>query len=131
MQTLLIILGLAAVVGFLWAWLDTKDPSSDKKAIEYKPDDGQPSKASRNVASELLGLTDELETAMNQAAFPSDILGIRSFTRCVNLLIDPAVPLKDVLNYCLGVNWAISCVASEALYQRKDSAKIHIAVIVQ
>ncbi len=54
------------------------------------------------------------------AAHPREFLDQPSFQEAAALLRDETVPLKTVMQYALGTNWGLSCVALAALASRPD-----------
>lgn len=54
-------------------------------------------------------------------ADPHDILRVRGFQEGVEILSDPGLPVEQVVSYCLGTNWVLGIMASEALARRPDS----------
>ena len=56
------------------------------------------------------------------SAHPRELPEHPDFQNAVNLLADPAVPLDVVMQYALGANWPLSCVALAALPRRGDNA---------
>jgi ATP-dependent Clp protease ATP-binding subunit ClpC len=75
-------------------------------------------------------LADRLRTLENaflpiseNASHPRELMGHPSFQEAVSLLRGEDVPLKTVLQYVLGTNWALACVALDALGGRQDGAE--------
>ncbi len=57
------------------------------------------------------------------ASHPREFTGEEPFREAVSLLKSKSVPQKTVLQYALGTNWALSCVALAALAERDDGAE--------
>jgi hypothetical protein len=56
------------------------------------------------------------------SAHPSELRQHPDFKHGVALLSDSSIPLETVLQYALGGNWMLACVALAALAERKDAA---------
>jgi ATP-dependent Clp protease ATP-binding subunit ClpC len=65
------------------------------------------------------------------SAHPRELPEHPDFQNAVNLLADPAVPLDVVMQYALGANWPLSCVALAALPRRGDNASAIESVVAQ
>ncbi len=66
-------------------------------------------------------LADKIETVMDRAAHPADILPNKRFERAVVALTGETYTVEQVRNYALGANWVLNCVGYEALLRRDDS----------
>jgi ATP-dependent Clp protease ATP-binding subunit ClpC len=65
------------------------------------------------------------------SAHPRELPEHPDFQNAVNLLADPAVSLDVVMQYALGANWPLSCVALAALPRRGDNASKTESVVAQ
>jgi hypothetical protein len=65
------------------------------------------------------------------SAHPRELPEHPDFQNAVNLLADRAVPLDVVMQYALGANWPLSCVALAALPRRGDNASAIESVVAQ
>jgi ATP-dependent Clp protease ATP-binding subunit ClpC len=74
------------------------------------------------LAERLRTLENAFLPIADSASHPREFAGHASFQEAVSLLKGEDVPLKIVLQYALGTNWALSCVALAALAGRADNA---------
>ena len=68
----------------------------------------------------LYQLASKLEEFLHQSAHPRDLLGNELFQQGVELLKKPEFKVDDLINYGLGENITIACIAFEALHVRED-----------
>jgi ATP-dependent Clp protease ATP-binding subunit ClpC len=76
------------------------------------------------LAEKLRTLEGAFVSIAESASHPRDFAGHPSFQEAVSLLKNGNVPLKTVLQYALGTNWALSCVALTALAGRPDGPEV-------
>src|SRR5215471_18162914 len=69
-----------------------------------------------------LAITKQLEEPYGSASHPSDLLGNPIFQAGVAHLASPAVPLEQVVTYCIGANEQLAALGAEALARRRDSS---------
>jgi ATP-dependent Clp protease ATP-binding subunit ClpC len=69
-----------------------------------------------------IALAKKLEEPYGAASHPGDLLSNPDFEGGVMRLADPAVPLEQVVIYCVGANEQLAALGAEALARRGDSA---------
>ena len=69
-----------------------------------------------------LAVAKQLEEPYGSASHPADLLGNPIFQAGVTHLADRAVPLEQVVTYCIGANEQLAALGAEALARRGDSA---------
>jgi ATP-dependent Clp protease ATP-binding subunit ClpC len=88
-----------------------------------------PETAGEPLAVKLHKLEGEFTPTSENVAHPREFLDQSSFQEMVTLLGSEALPLKTVLQYVLGTNWALSCAGLAALAQRPDRAEAESQVL--
>src|SRR5258708_2971616 len=80
------------------------------------PADGQPKQTSAPLAQPFnpIALAKQLEGPYGAVSHPVDLLGSPEFEAGVARLMNPAVPLDQVVNYCVGANEQLAALAAEA-----------------
>jgi hypothetical protein len=86
--------------------------------------DAQPNQTTAPQAQPFnpIALAKQLEEPYGAVSHPGDMLGSPEFEAGVARLTDPAVPLDQVVNYCVGANEQLAALGAEALARRDDSA---------
>jgi ATP-dependent Clp protease ATP-binding subunit ClpC len=75
-----------------------------------------------SLADRLRALESAFVPISESASHPREFAGHPAFQEAVSLLKSGDAPLKTVLQYALGTNWSLSCVALAALAERPDGA---------
>jgi ATP-dependent Clp protease ATP-binding subunit ClpC len=75
-----------------------------------------------------MALAKQLEEPYGAVSHPGDLLGNPGFEAGVARLTDAAVPLDQVVNYCVGANEQLAALGAEALARREDSAVATVRV---
>jgi len=78
--------------------------------------------ASQPPAPSPLALAAKLEDFYDSTSHPEDLLRNADFEAGVARLVDPSVPLEQVVNFCVGANPQLAAFGAEALARRHDSA---------
>jgi hypothetical protein len=73
------------------------------------------------LAAQLHQIENSFAPFAASSAHPSDLRQHPDFRHGVALLADSSIPLETVLQYALGGNWMLACVAITALAERKDA----------
>src|SRR5262249_36772859 len=102
---------------WLVSWLESPRPASAQESPALAAPASEPP-----LAEKLRALESAVLPMAESASHPRDFTGHASFRDAVSLLKSKDVPLKTVLQYALGTNWALSCVALAALAGRPDGA---------
>jgi len=104
-------------------------PARQPKTPLQQPGPGAPSQAQPPTATErpaeplnAVALGKQIEEAYGAVSHPGDLLGNAQFEEGVARLADPAVPLDQVVNYCVGANEQLAALGAEALARRSDTA---------
>ena len=99
------------------------------KTPKPRPPGAAPADARQAAASALqaepfnpIALAKKLEEPYGAASHPGDLLVNPDFARGVAQLADAAVPLEQVVTYCVGANEQLAALGAEALARRSDSA---------
>ena len=110
-------------------------PARQPKAPPLQPGPGAPSQAQTPTATERkaepfnpIALGKQIEEAYVAVSHPGDLLGNAEFEAGVTRLMDPGIPLDQVVNYCIGANEHLAALAAEALARREDSASAALRV---
>jgi ATPase family associated with various cellular activities (AAA) len=74
-----------------------------------------------SLSSQLHALEGAIQAFSQNLSHPAEFRDLGEFKQAVALLRNPDVPLQTVMQYAVGVNWALNCVALAALEQRGDS----------
>ncbi len=85
--------------------------------------------AQEPLATKLRKLEAQFLPISENAAHPREFLDQPSFQEAVGLLQTEAVPLKTVMQYVFGTNWALSCVALAALSGRLDRESVREQIV--
>ncbi len=93
------------------------------------PAAAQPERAAEPLAVKLRKLEAEFSPVAENAAHPREFLDQAAFQEMAALLGSEAVPLKTLLQYALGTNWALSCTGLAALAGRPDRAGAQAQVL--
>ncbi len=93
------------------------------------PAAARPERAAEPLAVKLRKLEAEISPAAENAAHPREFLDQAAFQEAVALFGGEAVPLKTLLQYALGTNWALSCTGLAALAGRPDRAGAQAQVL--
>ncbi len=75
----------------------------------------------QSVSARLHRAAKGLEGFAASTASPSALAAHADFSAAVEVLLDEAVPLADLVEYARGGNWVVSCTALEALERRADA----------
>ncbi len=87
--------------------------------LATSPADATREEAAEPLTVKLRKFEAEFSLDAEDAAHPREFTDQLEFQEAVALLASEAVPLKTVLQYALGTNWALSCVGLAALAQRE------------
>jgi ATP-dependent Clp protease ATP-binding subunit ClpC len=100
------------------------------QAASAAPVDTQTSQTAPPQAQPLnpIALAKRLEEPYGAVSHPGDLLNNSEFEAGIVRLADPAVPLEQVVNYCVGANEQLAALGAEALGRREDSASATLRV---
>ena len=73
-----------------------------------------------SLSAQLHALEGAIQTFSQSLSHPAEFREHAEFKQAVQLLRSPDVPLQTVMQYAVGVNWALNCVALAALEERPD-----------
>ncbi len=91
-------------------------------AVEsHEVSEALPSDADLPASGSLQDLADALAPAYESSSHPEVLTEHPAFQRGVALLSDPAIPLEQVVNACIGANVQIAAMGAAALREREDS----------
>ena len=123
---------LAAIVAAIY-WLKRETAAqkraSQKVAVPVASDPPSPPPSApaeteappaKDLSSQLYELANEINKFGDGCAHPRDLEALKEFKAGVALLTVSDVPIATVAQYATGANWALSCVAFEALCVRPD-----------
>jgi ATP-dependent Clp protease ATP-binding subunit ClpC len=98
--------------------------ASSSQPAKGKAADSQPTSATAPPSQPFnpIALAKKLEEPYNSASHPGDLLTNPDFAAGVARLADAAVPLDQVVNFCVGANEQLAALGAEALARRSDSA---------
>ncbi len=85
--------------------------------------------AEEPLAIKLRKLESQFLAVAENAAHPRELLDQPSFQEAAALFRSDAVPMKTVMQYVLGANWALSCVALCGLAARVDRESVREQVV--
>ncbi len=88
-----------------------------------------PANPEEPLTARLKRLEAEFTPSSEDAAHPREFLDQPQFQEMTALLASETVPLKTVLQYALGTNWAQSCAGLAALAERPDRAEAREQVL--
>ncbi len=77
--------------------------------------------APASLSAQLHALEGAIQTFSQSLSHPAEFREQAEFKQGVQLLRSPDVPLQTVMQYAVGVNWQLNCVALAALEERADS----------
>jgi len=95
--------------------------------VSAPPETAAPQEPAADASVE--DLAEALESAYESSAHPEALTAHPAFQRGVALLRDPAVPLDQVINGCIGANNRIAAMSAAALRERGDSGAAVGAVV--
>jgi ATP-dependent Clp protease ATP-binding subunit ClpC len=75
-----------------------------------------------------IALAKRLEEPYGAVSHPGDLLSNADFEAGVARLMDPAVPLDQLVNFCVGANEQLAALGAETLARREDSASATVRV---
>jgi ATP-dependent Clp protease ATP-binding subunit ClpC len=75
---------------------------------------------STSLSTQLHALEGAIQTFSQSLSHPAEFRELAEFKQAVQLLRNPDVSLQTVMQYAIGVNWALNCVALAALEERAD-----------
>ncbi len=81
------------------------------------------------LAIKLRKLESQFLPIVENAAHPRELQDQPSFQEAAALFRSDAVPMKTVMQYALGANWALSCVALSGLAARVDRESVREQVV--
>ena len=73
-----------------------------------------------SLSAQLHALEGAIQTFSQSLSHPAEFRELAEFKQAVQLLRNPDVSLQTVMQYAVGVNWALNCVALAALEERPD-----------
>jgi ATP-dependent Clp protease ATP-binding subunit ClpC len=101
-----------------------------RRSASSRPRPAEPPAAGQqNLSATLHQLADDLTKFFDESALPADLLANADFGRGVNLFAADGVEADLVLSYVTGDNAVISCMASEALRERRVAGETPARVI--
>ena len=114
-----------------WArWIESlqaqSSPHGPHGAAEPLPVRGEDGET---LSARLHRLESVFAPSASTAAHPREVSDQRTFQEAVALLVPDTVPLDTVLQYALGVNWGLGCVALAALQRRQDGQQAMSQVV--
>ena len=80
----------------------------------------QQSTTAPTLSAQLHGLDAAIQAFSHSLSHPAEFREHAEFKQAVQLLRNPDVPLQTVMQYAVGVNWALNSVALAALEERAD-----------
>jgi ATP-dependent Clp protease ATP-binding subunit ClpC len=98
----------------------TQAPAAPVSEAEPAPPVQPEPPPAKDLSSQLYELSNAITKFGEGCAHPRDLEGLNEFKAGVALLSAPEVPLATVAQYATGANWALSCIAFEALCVRPD-----------
>ncbi|MGO9486150.1 MAG: AAA family ATPase, partial [Rhodomicrobium sp.] len=111
------------------AFLAASSQSAKAEPASPAPDILPPENAAEPLTVKLQKLEAAFSPSSENAAHPREFLDLPPFREAAALLSRDAVPLKTVLQYAIGTNWALSCAGLAALAQRPDGADAQAQVL--
>ena len=111
------------------AFLAASSQSAKAEPASPAPEILPPENAAEPLTVKLQKLEAAFSPSSENAARPREFLDLVPFQDAVALLGSDAVPLKTVLQYAIGTNWALSCTGLAALAQRPDGAEAQAQVL--
>ena len=94
------------------------------------PDTAAPQiEATPSLSPQLHALEGAIQTFSQSLSHPAEFRELPEFKQAVQLLRNPDIPLQTVMQYAVGVNWALNCVALAALEVRSDRGQAALDVV--
>ena len=91
-----------------------------RRALRPSPTLPPQVEAQAPLSARLHALESAVQTFSQSLSHPAEFREHAEFAQAVQLLRDPDVPVQTVMQYALGVNWALNSVALVALEERSD-----------
>ena len=73
-----------------------------------------------SLSTQLHALERAIQTFSQSLSHPAEFRDLAEFKQAVQLLRNPDISLQTVMQYAVGVNWTLNCVALAALEERAD-----------